>query len=251
MFNANAIVAAPAPFRAKNLPDQVAQHLGEKIILGELQPGQRVLDKDVAEELGISRGPIREAFQILERRMLLDLTPRHGATVTRVSPSFAAWLHDVVGQLLALSMKEAARHRTDEDVGRLRDVLRRIGEAAQNDRPTTYIAAVLEFAWVCQRAAMNPLLGRLLRDLEPAIRRTLASLHAREDGHFWYGTDLLERTARYIELENAEMAAETLEAYLQNVKALVIETLVNRSPSERADRREGAEAEFAKGGTSR
>jgi DNA-binding GntR family transcriptional regulator len=221
-------------FKARNLPDQVAQYLSEKILSGEIQPGERVLEKNLADELGISRGPIREAFRILERSMLLDLAPRHGATVTEVSPSFAAWLHDILAQLLKLSVREAARLRTDEHVTRLQHVLQRIEETAQRDDPIAGFEGILQFLGVCQQAAMNPLLRRLLQDLEPGIRRTLSSLHLHENGDLWVGMGLLERTAQCIQQKKGEMAEDTIETYLTEIKALVIERITKGRPNQQA-----------------
>ena len=71
---------------AGTLPDQIADYLLGKIVRLEIEPGERILEKELAEELGVSRSPIREALRILEKTGLVEIVPRHGAR--------AAWLSE-------------------------------------------------------------------------------------------------------------------------------------------------------------
>ena len=66
-----------------SLAEQIAQHLGDRIISGELKPGDRIQELRIANELNVSRGSVREAFLILDRRFLLDIVPRKGAMVLK------------------------------------------------------------------------------------------------------------------------------------------------------------------------
>ena len=70
---------------SKNLSDQIADHLIDRIIRFESAPGDRLLEKKVAEEMGVSRSPVREAFQILEKTGLVQLIPRCGVKVTGIT----------------------------------------------------------------------------------------------------------------------------------------------------------------------
>ena len=60
--------AASGPICALTLPQQIADHLGHRIMTGELGPGSRLKEEEFAELYDVSRGPIREAFRLLERR---------------------------------------------------------------------------------------------------------------------------------------------------------------------------------------
>ena len=70
---------------SKNLSDQIADHLIEKVIHFEILPGERILEQKIAEELGVSRSPVREAFRILEKTGLVELIPRCGLKVTTMT----------------------------------------------------------------------------------------------------------------------------------------------------------------------
>ena len=67
---------------AKNLSEQIAEHLIENIINFKIPPGDRLLEQKVSEELGVSRSPVREAFRVLEKTGLVELVPRCGVKVT-------------------------------------------------------------------------------------------------------------------------------------------------------------------------
>ncbi len=68
------------------LAEEVFQHIGAKIVDGALEPGHRIRDVDVAEELHVSRTPVREALQRLERLGLVTMYPSRYTEVTTVTP---------------------------------------------------------------------------------------------------------------------------------------------------------------------
>jgi DNA-binding GntR family transcriptional regulator len=67
---------------AVSLTEKIADHIGGEIITGRLRPRARIQELKVASELGVSRGSVREALLILERRHLVEILPRRGATVS-------------------------------------------------------------------------------------------------------------------------------------------------------------------------
>ena len=69
---------------ARTIPEQIADRLRQEIISGELEAGEPLREKDIAERFGVSRGPIREVFRQLTQQGLLKLEPNKGV---RVAPS--------------------------------------------------------------------------------------------------------------------------------------------------------------------
>ena len=67
------------------LRDVVFNTIKDGILTGRLKPGERLLENQLAEELGVSRTPIREALRMLEIENLVDLIPRKGAQVRKMS----------------------------------------------------------------------------------------------------------------------------------------------------------------------
>jgi len=60
----------------ENLSEQIAKHIGEQIITGELVEGERIQELRIAKELDVSRGSVREALLLLERTHLIQIYPR-------------------------------------------------------------------------------------------------------------------------------------------------------------------------------
>ena len=70
---------------ADSLSEQIARHISEQIIRGELVEGERIQELRIASELDVSRGSVREALLILERTQLIEIFPRRGAIVSEMS----------------------------------------------------------------------------------------------------------------------------------------------------------------------
>jgi DNA-binding GntR family transcriptional regulator len=68
----------------KSLAENIVEDLEQKIFAGKLKPGQRIIEDPICEAFGVSRSPVREAFQILEKRGLVVREPRKGISVTKV-----------------------------------------------------------------------------------------------------------------------------------------------------------------------
>jgi len=100
------VFAAPA-----SLTEQIAEHLGADIIAGRLRPQARIQELKVAGSLGVSRGSVREALLILERRHLVEILPRRGAVVTRLEGEGIAECSELLTELQVLFFNKLARMR--------------------------------------------------------------------------------------------------------------------------------------------
>ncbi|KKD09732.1 GntR family transcriptional regulator [Streptomyces sp. WM6386] len=107
-------IARPAPLR-----QAVYDALTELIINGMLTPGQHLVEADLAEHLGVSRQPVREALQRLHTAGWVDLRPSQGAFVHSPSAEECAQLLSVRAVLETHSARGAAQHATPTDVARL------------------------------------------------------------------------------------------------------------------------------------
>ena len=82
--------------------------LREMIFLGDLAPGSDHLESELAERLGVSRTPVREAALMLESQGLLELRPRKGVRILPISPEDMAEIYDVLTELESLAARNAA-----------------------------------------------------------------------------------------------------------------------------------------------
>lgn len=113
-----------------NITEQIADHLANMVIQGQLCGGARIQELKIANQLGVSRGSVREALLILERRQLIEIVPRKGAVVSdfpvcealelldMLLPLERRWLHALAsGDRSYDCLQEARAALTDMDGG--------------------------------------------------------------------------------------------------------------------------------------
>jgi DNA-binding GntR family transcriptional regulator len=121
---------------------RVADHLRDAILGGEIQPGEWIRQEEVAERLGASRLPVREALRILEAEGLTIHERNKGARVPQLDSHEVDVIYQMRERLEPLALSESIPHLTDHDLARLDDVRQRI-EA--NDDLTRFLALDREF----------------------------------------------------------------------------------------------------------
>jgi len=207
---------------SNNLCEQIADYLSSQIIKRELKPGERIKEEKLAQELGVSRGPIREALHILEGKRLVEIVPRRGARVSQMASDYAEWLYDIIVELYGLAARKAAENRTGKDLVRIRQALKRIEDCAERGDVPGYYDAIFQLALAGEKAAKNPLLEQMLSDLEPVTRRVqYASLrHRAED--IKKSVTFFEEFVRCVEVKDGEKACQTIRAYTENERKLAI-----------------------------
>ncbi|MFG1604700.1 GntR family transcriptional regulator [Actinoplanes sp. NPDC049265] len=98
---------------------RIANHLRDAILGGHLGPGDRVRQEDVAQQLGASRLPVREALQMLAAEGLIENEPNKGARVPRLSRHEVDVMYRMREQLEPLALAESLPHLDDSDLYRL------------------------------------------------------------------------------------------------------------------------------------
>ncbi len=107
-------------------------HLRNLILNGQLEPGQRLLQEELAEQLGISRTPIREALQQLANEGLVNISSYKGASVARFSAPEMIETYSVRIALESYAASLAAERVTEEDLRRLETMMQEMGMAFQD-----------------------------------------------------------------------------------------------------------------------
>ncbi|OGP62152.1 MAG: hypothetical protein A2170_10685 [Deltaproteobacteria bacterium RBG_13_53_10] len=90
---------------AETLPQKIYASLEEAILQGKVKPGDRLIEDDLSSRFGISRGPIREAFRLMERDGLIQVVPRKGAIVKSISLEDISEIYEIVSALEGLAAK--------------------------------------------------------------------------------------------------------------------------------------------------
>lgn len=152
-------------FAARTISDQVADELGAEIVAGRRKAGERLVELDLARDFGVSRGPIREAIRILERRRLVEMLPRRGAYVRPLSLKSIADLFNVRMALSLLAARAMATAPIESYVETLARRCAELESMVETDDPMTFARVTTRAVKTVARGSGNELLVELLTDL--------------------------------------------------------------------------------------
>lgn len=106
-----------------SLRNKVFKYIKTQIITGQYNPGESLVESKLAEELGVSRTPIREAIRLLELEGLVDTTPNKGAVVLGISPKDVEDIYAIRQLVEGLAARWAAERMTSNDIKELQKIL--------------------------------------------------------------------------------------------------------------------------------
>jgi len=122
-------VEVPRPRRRTNLADEVASHLRQAILSGRLRAGSRIDQDAIADELGMSRLPVREALIALDREGLVTTIARKGAYVARIDREDIIDHYQIFGQVAGLAAARAVARLDEAGIALLTDLHERMSRA--------------------------------------------------------------------------------------------------------------------------
>ncbi len=152
------------------LRERVRERLERLIVDGTYQPGEHLVETDLAERLGVSRGPIREALYLLQTQGWVDLHPRQGAFVHQSSSEEVDQFFQVRSLLESETSALAAGLVSPEDINELRRQIKAARRAIQAKDEAVLIQANVTFHGYVHRLARNPVLLELLQLLDRRLR---------------------------------------------------------------------------------
>ena len=166
----------PARLEVKSKAQAVYELLRERILNGQLEPGQSLSIDGLARELGVSKIPIREAIKLLQAERFVEVVLHVGARVAPISLEEAENVYPIRHALNDLATALAVERICDEHLGQLRDLQRQM-ESATRRRDMRRIEPLnREFHQVMANASGNPQLADLYRDLMARCSRYRAGL---------------------------------------------------------------------------
>jgi GntR family transcriptional regulator, rspAB operon transcriptional repressor len=167
-------------FRA--VPDQLEQALESAIVFGEMAPGARVIEEEIAERYGVSRSPVREVLRRLESDGLLIRDERRGMRVTPMSRRDLDDVYVCRVSLEGIAAAEAAVRRDEQTVPALGRSLAALEQVFTDKDIKGYFIANVAFTRVIHEAAANPTLSRLLSGIgKQALRYRYRAYNAFPD----------------------------------------------------------------------
>ena len=204
------------PAARTSLGDVVADRLREAILNAELSPGHHLREEQISESLDVSRGPVRDAFLILEREGLVTLSRHRGATVVQLSVEDFGEVYSLRSAIEELAVRLAIRRRDPSDLQALEQALAEL-RAGMKRKITEQVAARLDVNFHDQifRAAHHERLYRSWSSIRMQVHwflllRTVASQDWREG--------MIQSHNRILELIRAGDEAGAVSATGQHIR---------------------------------
>lgn len=165
------------------LRDVVFNTLRQAILRGELKPGERLMEIQLANKLGVSRTPIREAIRKLELEGLVLMIPRRGAEVAEITEKSLRDVLEVRGALEELAVELACDRIAEEDIEKLREAAKEFEDVSKSADVTALAEADVKFHDIIYCATNNQRLIQLLYNLREQMYRYRVEYLKQEEVH--------------------------------------------------------------------
>lgn len=155
---------AKIPMRIKyeSLADIAYRIIRDKILICELEPGSKIVEEKLAQEMGISRTPLRKALTKLEKEEFIVVVPRKGTYVKKLSPKEIKEIYELRRLLEGFAAEEAARFINGNQLKKMRQSCRKHSAAAKKGDLLSCLIYNMEFHRLLVEASKN---GKLLKVL--------------------------------------------------------------------------------------
>jgi DNA-binding GntR family transcriptional regulator len=217
-----------------SLPEQIAQSVGNAIIDGKYEAGTRILEKQLADDFEVSRGPVREALRILEREGLVQLQARRGAQVVQFDPEELRQIFQVRASLLALAARLATELQEEEFIADLKRRVEGVAKLARREEDAKeYVIAASQLNLSLAAGSGNKYLANIVFSLaNQTLRYTRLGLATKarrlQSSKNWL------RLLQAIEGKDADTAASVAESLVVESRDAAL-SLIDRQNRKFAD----------------
>jgi DNA-binding GntR family transcriptional regulator len=122
----SAVLDPPSPFeaaRAPGLRDEVVLAIEKAVLTGAVEPGQRLVEAEIARQMGISKAPVREALRELERLGLVVSYPRRGTFVAEITPTVASEAYSLRAVIESYAARLAVSRCSERDLNGMEELI--------------------------------------------------------------------------------------------------------------------------------
>lgn len=149
----------------KTVQQQIVEKLRGAILEGVFQPGDRLVEAELCEKLGVSRPSIREALRSLEAERLVEIIPNRGPQIPVLTWEHASEIYQVRALLEGEAAFIAAKRATPDDLKQMRAALGTFGKAVRDDDAAAEIVSTAEFYGHILRLCGNRIIEETLSGL--------------------------------------------------------------------------------------
>ena len=214
----------------KPLRELVLEAIREAIINGTLKPRERLMEIQLAEELGVSRTPIREAFRKLEMEGFVVMVPRKGAYVADLSFKDIADVFEIRSALEGLAASLAAQRITDEELDELERCLVEKADAITTNNIEKLVLVDTKFHETIYKASRNERLTNIINNLREQIQRFRATTLA-YPGRMQESLDEHRAIVEALQARDAKQAQQLAGEHIENAEISMIESVKMDEPS--------------------
>mgnify|MGYP003835669639 CR=1 FL=1 len=210
----------------KPLREVIFDTLREAIITGELKPGERLMEVKLAEKMGVSRTPVREAIRMLELEGLVNMYPRKGAHVAELSVKDIMDVLEVRASMDSLATRLAAERITDEEIKELKQIQAQFVNYADKDNLQGTIKKDVEFHELIYRASRNDRLLQIANNLREQVQR-FRVIYLKDYSSPKNLIKEHEEICSAISARNLDMAQEFAQTHINNQEKVIIKAIKN------------------------
>ena len=206
------------------LRDVVFQTLRQAILRGELKPGERLMEIHLAQKLGVSRTPVREAIRKLELEGLVLMIPRKGAVVAEITISDLEDVLEVRMALEELAVKHACRSITPEQLSQLYILAEEFRQTLYGDDVGACAQADMKFHEAIYAATGNGRLVQILNNLREQMYRYRMEYLKDRQSHSLLVKEH-EEILHALEQRDEKKALEAISCHIERRKNHIIDTI--------------------------
>lgn len=216
------------------LRDVVFNTLRQSILTGELKPGERLMEIHLADKLGVSRTPIREAIRMLELEGLVTMIPRRGAEVAQITEKNLREVLEVRGALDALAVELACERITQEELEQLKKACDHFEEETKKGSANQVAQADVALHDIILKASRNEKLVQMIGNFSQQMYRYRLE-YVKDEAH--YEMLILEHQRIYeaIRDRDKERGAEAIRTHIDNQEKAVIRMITERKKEKRRE----------------
>jgi len=157
--------------KPRTLRERIVDFIKDSVVTGRLKPGERVPEQEIAQNFGISRTPIREAFRQLESEGFLTVTPRKGAVVSPITDKDVSEFYAIKSLLEGYAAKTACEKLTDKEIKRLVGLNSQMRKSAEKNDVKGFFRLDNQFHDTFLKACGNEKLFNLIHHLVQQFER--------------------------------------------------------------------------------
>ena len=208
----------------KPLREIVFETLREAIINQVLKPGERLMEIQLADEMGVSRTPVREAIRKLELEGLVVMVPRRGAYVAGISMKDIHEVFQVRGALEALAASLAAERITVEELEEMERQLFKEAEETEANNLRSIVEIDTTFHELLYKAARNQKLIQMVNNLQEQLQRFRSASLARP-GRSKTALEEHRKIVEAIAIRDTKLAEQLAREHIENAENAMLLSL--------------------------